>query len=322
MNKQNIILVFVLLLVIVSVYFAFFRNNSELTEFDLQLRDTSQITSFKVESKGIEINIEKKADDWMVNQTYHGNNELIRRVLRVFKNLNISIIARKDSTEAYIQHLKNEGMKLQFFNNEKVITSFWIGDFNTSKNATLLMNEQEQPVFVTAPGLSSNIAKFVVPDDIFWRDKRLFDLEPADIKMIQLQDFSKPYASFKLSIDSGDYQLVNDDNSNNNFDNEKVLRYLSYFRGVRFESLEESFSTSELDSIINQKPLYEITIQSKGFKDLNIKLLPKADSLQKNHVDLNYVYGMVNNQKPVVIISYFSIDPLLKEISYFKPEIN
>ncbi len=322
MRKQNIILVFVLLLIIISVYFGLFKNNSELTEFDLQLQDTSQITSFVVETKGVEINIEKKAGDWMVNEIYHGNNELIRRVLRVFKNLNISIIAKKDSTEVYIQHLKKKGTKLQFFNNEEKITSFWIGDFNTSKNATLLMNEREQPVFVTAPGLSSNIAKFVVPDDIFWRDKRLFDLEPVDIKMIRLQDYGKPDVSFKLTIDGNDYLLVNNKNSNVNFDDEKVSRYLSYFRGVRFESLEENFSTSGLDSIINQKPLYEITIQSTGFKDLNIKLLPKADTLQKNEVDLNYVYGIVNNQRPVVIINYFSIDPLLKEISYFKPEIN
>ncbi|NJO91253.1 MAG: hypothetical protein HC831_21525 [Chloroflexia bacterium] len=167
MSKQNIILVFVLLLILVSIYFALFNNNSELTEFDLQLQDTSQITSFLVQAKGIEINIEKKSEGWMVNQTYHGNDELIRRVFRVFKNLNISIIARKDSTESYIRHLKNEGIKLQFFNNRDIITSFWIGQFNSSRNATLLMNEREQPVFATAPGLSSNIAKFVVADDIF-----------------------------------------------------------------------------------------------------------------------------------------------------------
>ncbi|NJO91252.1 MAG: hypothetical protein HC831_21520 [Chloroflexia bacterium] len=74
--------------------------------------------------------------------------------------------------------------------------------------------------------------------------------------------------------------------------------------------------------MIKQKPIYEITIKSIGLKDLNIKLLPKADTLNKNVADLNYIYGIINNQKPVVIISYFSIDPLLKEISYFKPEIN
>jgi hypothetical protein len=322
MKKQNIIIVFVLLLIVISVYFGLFKNNSELTEFDLQLQDTSQITSFIVESEVTEINIEKKAGDWMVNQTYHGNTELIRRVLRVFKNLNISIIARKDSTEAYIQQLKNKGTKLQFFNDDKLITSFWIGDFNTSKNATLLMNEREQPVFVTAPGLSSNIAKFVMADDVFWRDKRLFDLEPGTIKKIQLKDYVRPNASFELLIDGNDFKLNNSNNSYIAFDKEKVTRYLSYFRGVRFESLEENYTTPKLDSIIKQKPLYEITIQSEGLKDLAIRLLPKADSLRKNKVDLNYVYGIVNNQKPVLIISYFSIDPLLKEIDYFKPEKN
>jgi hypothetical protein len=320
MKKQNIILLLVLLLISVSAYFAFFKNNSELTEFDLRIQDTSQVTSFTVESKSIKVILEKKSENWMVNKAYHANNQLIKRVFRIFKHLNISIIARKDSNITYVQQLKNNGTKVQFYKDDRKITSFWIGDFNPSKNATLLMNEREQPVFVTAPGLSSNIAKFVIADDIFWRDKRIFDFEPGKIKKIQLKDYQKPSASFILSIDGSNYQLINNKNSEIEFDQEKIARYLSYFRGVRFESLEEKFSSAQLDSVIEQKPLYEITIQSKDYDDLKLKLLPKSVANKKNKTDLNFVYGIINNQKTLVIISFFSIDPLLKEIDYFKPK--
>ena len=320
MKKQTIILLFVLLLIIASAYFALFKNNSELTEFDLQLQNTSQVTAFVVESKSVKVELEKKTGGWMVNQSYHANKQLIKRVFRVFKNLNISIIARKDSTENYIQQLKNEGVKLQFFRDEKEITCFWIGNFNTSKNATLVMNELEQPVYVTAPGLSSNIAKFVIADDIFWRDKRIFDLEPNEIKKIALKDYQQPKVSFELVIDNKNYQLTNSNNTEIEFDKEKIARYLSYFKGVRFELLEEKLLPGQLDSVIKQEPLYELTLNTASNNDLNLKLLPKSDSLKKNEADLNFVYGIINNQKPLIIISYFSIDPLLKEINYFKPK--
>jgi len=321
-KKQSLLIILALILITISAYFAIYKKSgTELTEFDLQLEDTSEITGFTVESNSLKVQVEKKASDWMVDKTYHANNQLIKRLFRIFKNLNISILARKDSMDVHIQNLKDNGTRLQFLKDQDILATYWIGDYNASKNATLLMNNAELPAYVTAPGLSSNIAKFILADDIFWRDKRIFDFEPEEISKIELTDYQNLNASFVVIINEN-YQLLNNTKNKVKFEESKIARYLSYFKGVRFESLEEKFQVLKLDSVINQKPLYEINLYAREYGNLNLQLLPKADSLNKREPDLNYVYGLINNKTPLIIISYFAIDPLLKEIDYFRPDSN
>ncbi len=323
MKKQNLIIILVLLLIVVSAYFGIYKNkDTELGEFDLQFQDTSKITAFSIESKSVKVLVEKKENGWTVNKSYHANSQIIKRLFRIYNNLNISIIGRKDSTKTYIQKLKNSGTKLQFLKNEKVLATYWVGNYYPAKRSTLLMNDKELPAFVTAPGLSSDIAKFVVADDIFWRDKRIFDFEPEEITKIELKDFQNLNFSFELNIEGENYQLKNTNENIVDHDKDKIARYMSYFKGIRFESLTENFTFEQIDSIIGQKPQYEISLSIKEYGNLNLKLIAKADSVNKNKQDLNYVYGIINNKTPLLVISYFAIDPLLKEIDYFSSKSN
>ena len=322
-RKESFVVISLIILASLSVYFGFIKkNSSELTENDLQLKDTSQITAFNVELNGVIVKVEKKTSGWMVNNSYHANNQLVKRLFRIYKNLNISIFARRDSVGAYVQNLKMNGTKLEFLKDENIIANYWIGKYDAAKNATLLMNDAEQPIFVTSPGLSANIAKFVIADDIFWRDKRIFDFEASEIIKIKLDDFENQNSSYEINIDENSYSLFDNNSNSIEFEQEKIARYLSYFKGVRFESLEEKLTQNQLDSILKQKPLYEINLDTKEYGSLNLKLISKATSLKSQERDLNNVYGLLNNKAPLIIISYFSIDPLLKEIAYFKPMTN
>ena len=66
--------IFAFALVLAGGYFGFIKkSNSELTEFDLQLQDTSQITSFIVESNNVKVNVKKSnfirsVRDWIVGE--------------------------------------------------------------------------------------------------------------------------------------------------------------------------------------------------------------------------------------------------------------
>ena len=321
MKSRQLLIIFIIVLIVLGAYFGIFRTGAISEDsLNIQLQDTSAITSFTVESGSIKIEVAKKGQHWMVNDVYHANEQLVKRVLRIFKNLNISLFVVRDSIDGYVENLQSKGVKLQFFEGDEKEETYWIGSFDDTRKATLIMNSEHIPIYASAPGLSSDIQKFVVADDIFWRDKRIFDFEPSEISKIGLTDYRNSSGSFTIEIKDEEYKLVNKNNETVDFDPESISRYLSYFRNVRFEALEEKYTANHLDSVINQAPLYSVKVELIDRTVIELTLIQKSDSNNVGQPDLNNVYGLLNKKKPLIIITYFSIDPVLKNINYFKPK--
>jgi len=318
-KNRNLLLILLVLVVSIVIYLVFFRNKGfDESEIEPQLTDTSEISSFVVTQNDCKVEVSRKTGQWMVNGNYHANVILVKRLLRLFKNLDIKILIPEDEADAQIAELQNRGIKLSFFADGDELETYWIGEFNDKQKATLVLNPERVPAYVTAPGLSEDLKQFVECDPIFWRDKRIFDIEPKNIRKIEYQDFVYKESSFTAVVDNSDYQLLDYKGANTDFISENVARYLSYFKNIRFDSLANHLSTKQEGEVLKQQPLAIITVTDIYGETSSLKLLQKSLNNDPNQPDLNLVYGLLNNEKPLVIISYYSIDPLLKSINYFK----
>lgn len=321
MNNKKAYILFIIVIIVAGLYFTVFRKHGFLSdELNMKVTDTNEISSFEIAYDKTKVVLSREKGHWMVNGIYHANDVLVKRLLRLSRNLDVKLIVAEDDMDAYIADLKNEGIELVFYSGKNKLNTYWIGGFDSVKNATLMMKSDLLPVFVSVPGLSSDLEKFVQPDAIFWRDKRIFDFKQTEIREINFIDYTTIEKSFLIEITNTGFKLYNKNKEQIKFEPAKISRYLSYFTNIRFESLVENFSQKQVDSIINQSPMIELEVVYTDNRAMNLKLLQKSEDNNNSLADLNMVYGLLNNEKPLVLISYFAIDPLLKDIDYFKKE--
>lgn len=320
MKKKSIIIISLAILIGASIYYAFFNKpKNQIDETSIQLGDTTDLTEVIFRKDTASLHLVKKGSNWMVNNTFHANKQLIKRTLRIFKNINIKTIVKRDSVISHASYLKSYGTYIEFVGKNKTIANYWVSDFFEKNKACLIMNEEEIPIYVNAPGFTSDISEYISTNPLFWRDKRLFDFEPNELISIKLTDINNQTNSFQITSNQEKFDLMNSQNVIEEYSLEKIERYLSYFKNISFDSIANE-NVFAIDTLLKNKALYEMQINFINDGQLNLKLIEKPDPKNNNEANLNHVYGLLNNTPPVVVISYFSIDPLLKSIDYFKTE--
>jgi hypothetical protein len=305
------------ILIIASLYFVFFQKANDLEGLSFNVEDTSGITKFIVSGQNKKVVITRVFDQWMVNESYHANQALVKQLFRVFENLEISVLVPDNQIDTMISSIKKIGVKLEFYNKDESLGYYWIGNFDEQHNSSLIVNDKDIAAYVIAPGLSKNIAQFVEADDIFWRDKLIFRINQTQISEIELIDANQPENLFLIEGKNNNWLLFNEKHEKVDFKEEKLQQYLSYFGNVRFESLADKLNGHQQDSILNQKPVYEISIKTLKGQAIQLKLFQKYSDKNSQQPDLDYIYGNLNGEKLVLLISYFQIDPILKGIGYF-----
>jgi hypothetical protein len=312
------IIVILSALILISIYFVFFRNTNSAQDLNFNIADTSQITKLIVSDKLGKVQISKVTNQWMVNENFHANQQLIKQLFRLFKNLELNVLAPDLESKILADSIQNSGIKLEFYNNDDLTRRYWIGKFDEKYNSTLILTDDDVVAYVTAIGLSKNISQFVKADDIFWRDKLLFGINPEEISEVNFLDINKSENSFKIEKKIDNWLLFNSKQEKFQASGDKISQYLSYFNNISFESLADEFVGKKCDSLLARQPVYIIKLKTKKDKTLQLKLYQKYSDKNYLEPDLDYIYGNLNNEKLVLLITYFQIDPILKQIDYFK----
>ena len=306
------------ILVLISLYFLFFHKPGNIGDIDFNIKDTSVVSRLVVSHIDKKITIEKVSGHWMVDNIYHANQALIRQVLRIFKNVETGVLVPESELKNQIDTLKQKGIHLQLFEQDKLIYQYWIGNFDETRNSTIILNDNDIAAYVTAPGLTKNIRQFVEADDIFWRDRQIFSLNPENITEVSLEDLKTPANSFVIEKQEDKIQLYNTRHQKADFKEENLLRYMSYFGNVSFESLAEKLTKEQQDSVLKATPVYKVKVKTLQKQSITLNLYQKFSDSNPANPDLNFIYGNINNENILLLISYFQIDPVLKSVEYFK----
>jgi hypothetical protein len=315
--RQKISIIALLVLIIILYFIFIYKPSEKIHEYSFHLADTSLITRILISDGHIQTEISKTTDNWMVNKEFYASQPAVKQLFRIFRNLDISGLVSDTHTDSTIKLLKEKGIRLSFWKEHKLVREFWVGNYDEEKNATLMLNDEDLVAYLVIPGLTKNIRKFVETDPVFWRNKLIFSFRPDEISRIELKDYYSINNSFIIKKLDQDYHLLDHSNAERTFDENRLKRYLSYYANIHFESIATGNKPDEHDSIMEQKPLYQIKVEGINTHPIDLVLFQKMDA-QTNSPDLNFVYGILNGQKPVMIIAYFQVDPVLKGIEYFK----
>ena len=327
MKKNVIYIAIILVLVTVAVIFYVKDEKSTLMpgSSDFVLEDIQQVDSIFLQQDSLQLTLNRKKDQWFINHTIPVRKPAISNFFNVLTSLRVEAPCRKETREEVLDLIHQSPVEVKIYDKGHTIKHYLVEDSKYKKEITyMMMQNGSTPFIMNLPGYQGDIAKLYRLDLSYWRDKTFFSYSPIDIKRIEMHYPAESKVSFRLTYNTEKFTLVNTDSDKAlpTLSSAKASRFFSYFSDVRYERLIARSSLQ--DSLKNQQPFCTIKVADTKGREVTLRTYRKAsggetDAFgQQSEYDLNHLYGLYSEYEEILLIKYTEIDPLFKEIDYFR----
>jgi len=265
--------------------------------------------------------LEKRGDGWFVNNKFETRKSSILFILEILTEMEIKSPVAPETFEKEITGKGIAPVKVKITGNGKKIRSFLV--FKTASNAygnIMKLREGSKPFIVYVPGNEVEIGSAFTLNELFWRPYTVFNLLPSEIYSVTLENIADTASSFRIINDNRKLSLSGLSGGLAGWDTSRVMRYITYFTQIPFESWALSLSAGEKEKIMMEVPLYRITVLSSAGERKILTLWERSVSDEgANKKDTDRLWGKTDGNDELFILRYTDIDPLLKKRSYFFP---
>ncbi|MGM0497407.1 MAG: DUF4340 domain-containing protein [Bacteroidota bacterium] len=327
MKKNVLYIILVLVLIAIAVVFYFHDEKSTLLSGsdEFTLDEPEKVDSLLLKQDSVRFTLVKKNENWTLNGIVPVRKKAVNHLFDVLTELKIEAPVTKENQEEVIDLVKQNPIHVKIYSKGKKIKDYLVEDSEYKKGVTyMMMNDKSTPFLMSIPGFDGDIADLYYVDPSFWRDRTIFNYSAVDIRSVIVQYSASSKNSFELKYKEDGFSLkdLNEDKELEAVSNNKASRYYSYFSDIRYERI---FKRQRLlDSIKQGQPFCEITVRDKSDNTLTLKTYRKPSSGesdafgQQGKYDLNHLYGIYSEFDEILLIKYTEIDPLFKEIDYFR----
>jgi hypothetical protein len=280
------------------------------------------ITRIEFSENGKRLTLQKKGEGWLVNGKSEARKSGVIFIIRILKEIKIKSPV---SPELFKSEITGKGIipvRVMIYEKSRLLKSFYV--YKTGSNIygnIMKITAFSKPYIVYVPGYEGDIGSGFSPNELFWQSYTVFNLLPSEIASVNLENLSDTASSFLISQKDHHYFLSGTSGKLNGWDTSMVIRYISYFAFVPFESWAFEIGEDTKKSIEAQLPLYRITVNTTSGRKKILTLWGKSSTKNGNNVpDSDRLYGKTGEIDELFVMRYFDIDPLIKKRSYFFPK--
>jgi hypothetical protein len=314
---RSIILFFIFLLVLL-VFFArkspYGKSNSSFAS-----EPKEEITRIEFSERGKRLTLEKIGESWMINGKIEARKSGVLFIIRILKEVKIKSPVSPELFDSEISAKNIIPVKVKVYEKGKLLKTFLVYKTGSNNYGNIMkINDSSKPFIVYVPGYEGDIGSGFTLNELFWQPYTVFNLLPSEIGSVNLDNLSDTSSSFSIINRNHHFILYGPAGNHEGWDSSRVLRYVSYFARVPFESWAFNIEESEKRSIITHKPLYCITVITTSGKKSILTLWGMVTGKNgQDEIDSDRLLGKTDDKDELFIIRYFDIDPLLKKRSYF-----
>jgi hypothetical protein len=306
-----------LLLILVTRRFPFGENNSSFGS-----EPKEEITRIEFSENGKKLTLRKKGESWLINGKTEARKGGVLYIIRILKEIKIKSPVSPELFKSEILEKGIAPVRVMVYEKNRLLKSFYV--FKTGSNIygnIMKIKASSKPYIVYIPGYEGDIGSGFSLNELFWQPYTIFNLLPSEIASVELENISDTTSSFFISQKDHHYFLTGTGGKLIGWDTSRVIRYISYFAFVPFESWAFEIGEDAKKSIEVQLPLYRITVNTTSGKKKVLTLWGKRVVKDgKNVPDSDKLYGKTGEIDELFVIRYFDIDPLIKKRSYFFPQ--
>ncbi len=327
MKKNRVYLILLGAFVVIAAIVIYNKRAGTIPHelMDFAIADTASVNKiFLADKGGRQILLERENGHWKVNQQYIARKDAIDMLLKTIHRVEVKSPVSKASFDKIVTNLASEHVKVEIYTTDSEPTKvYYVGGATSDNYGTYMMLENSSTPFIMhIPGFNGYLTTRYFLSESEWRDVSLFRYEFNDIRTVRIEQPDRPEQSFEVSNDGNNqFQLVHLQTNKPaaNFDTLMVKQYLAAYKKLNFERFVTELKSEAVDSIIQSKPVYIMSLSDKDGKTTRLRafLRPAEMPTEQFPYDSDRMYAQLNESKELVIIQYFSFDPLFLDYSFF-----
>ena len=319
--KKNITLAtgFAVLVIVLAVFILHSRSPFGKSNSEFYSKPEKEITKIELSQGKERLTLEKSGDEWLINGSVKARKGAINFIIRILTEARIKSPISQEIFNSEIAEQGIEPVIVRVFEGRRMLKSIRV--YKTLSNSygnIMKLKDSSKSFIVYVPGYEVNIGAAFSVKLQFWQPYTIFNLLPSEISSIQFENSQDTSASFSIIKKEGAYTLHDNEKELTGYDPALIIRYISYFTFVPFESWAFDLSDNEKMRLAADSPLYKITvISSEGTKiTLSLWQVIKTENGEQT-IDTDKLIGNFGLTDDFFNVRYFDIDPILKKRGYF-----
>ena len=331
MKNKLVLVIFLIFIIIASVVYLNANKKGTIKKelSDFALKDTSLVTKiFMVDKKNVQVLLTKEDGYWKVNNKYVARQDAVGLLLETIASVEVKSPVSKKALNNVIKRLATKSVKVEIYQGENLVKTYYVGESTADQGGTyMILNNSSIPYITHKPGFVGYLSTRYFVDESLWRDNAIFLYSFKNIASISVNLQYEPDKAYTIYNDGKNVFRIQDITKKeiSGFNPSIVKEFIASFKKVKCESyVNEFFSSARLDSLLKTKPLATISVTNNKGETNSIKLYKRpnfAGSLDDNgkpiEFDPDAMYGILKDNKQVVVCQYFVFDPLMKKIGDF-----
>ena len=295
----------VLILIIAAIIWLLSTNNKSTISYDnkFAISDTASITKiFIADRNGTTITLNRKKNNWVVNNKYDVRKDAIKTILSTIKQIKIQRLVSKNAFKNVIKNLATSGVKIEIYTNQYTPNkTYTIGSSTANHLGTYMyLDGSKNPYVVHIPSFNGFLSpRYGIQGNKLsendWRSTKVFSLKAERIERILLNHIQSPEKSFTFTTDS--MILRNNLGNKETFNKKNALKFLNAFKLLNCEIYK-----NEKEKIEFSTPIHELIVNNDTLRTYAI-----GDNLIKGKEDnfnVKRMYATLNNGELMLIQDY------------------
>lgn len=291
---------------------------------DFNIKDTARVDRiFMVDKENNKIDLRQgKNNQWTVNNKYPAQNYKINLLLETLYRIRIKSPVPEPSEKNLIRKLATKSTKVEIYDGNDIIKTYYIGGVTQSQTGTYAMLEGSSvPFIVEMPGFRGYLSSRFIPDTLLWASPKFFHFTEDQINKIKTKVGDQPKQAFTVEVNGrSNYELFNYQGEQaKTFDTLEVRRFVKQFRDKAFSRYISGKTNQQRDSVYNSKIFYRYNVILHDGKQIELSLHKVKDQTADDILEMDYLYGIID-QKRWVSIQTHLFATMFKELHDFNPE--
>ena len=198
LKKYWIYILFIL--ITFCILFFLSENKSTISSNDtFSVADTSSITKiFIADRKGNTISLDKKDNNWIVNNKFNVRKDAINVLLSTIHQIKIQQPVSLSAFDNVIKNLSSTGVKVEIYAGTEALKIYTVGNETANHLGTyMLLDGSNEPFIMHIPGFNGYLSprygiQGQIIDEKTWRRRIVFDIEESTINNISINNLLEP----------------------------------------------------------------------------------------------------------------------------------
>lgn len=318
--KRSLIIILMTLVCLLVITLLIVNNKGPFSRrhTSFSVKPGTEITRIKLAQGDVTVLLRKTRDGWTVNDKGEARAGAVNTLLKVLENIAVKSPVSDEAFTKEVTGKKTVPIIVKVRSGRKLAASYYVFRTDSNPYGNIMKRRHGSKAYIVSiPGLEAAVGPAFDMHELFWMPYVIFNQYPSDIERVEVIYPGREEDSFLLCNPAVTQHNDIPDNCISVADTVTVMRYLSYYTWIPFETWAFDLNNDETAAILGSVPLAVISLQAGG-KTRSLKIWQRLITREGvNTVDMDRVWGSTGDSGIVFVARYFDLDPLLRRKGYF-----